>query len=30
VLAPFAPEQREQVEARIPEMIAAVEQWLRQ
>jgi peptidyl-tRNA hydrolase, PTH1 family len=30
VLAPFAPEQREQVEARIPEMIAAVEKWLRE
>ena len=29
VLAPFTPEQREQVEAVMPEMIEAVEQWLR-
>jgi len=29
VLAPFTPEQHEQVEAIIPEMIGAVEQWLR-
>jgi PTH1 family peptidyl-tRNA hydrolase len=30
VLAPFDPEQRDQVEALIPEMVAAVETWLRQ
>ena len=30
VLAPFDPEQRDQVEALIPEMVAAVEKWLRQ
>ena len=29
VLAPFDPEQREQVEAAMPQMIEAVEQWLR-
>ena len=29
VLAPFTPEQREQVEARMPELIDAVEKWLR-
>ena len=29
VLAPFTPEQREQVEAVMPEMIDAVEKWLR-
>ena len=29
VLAPFTPEQREQVEALMPELIEAVEQWLR-
>jgi PTH1 family peptidyl-tRNA hydrolase len=30
VLAPFDPEQRDQVEALIPEMVEAVEKWLRQ
>jgi peptidyl-tRNA hydrolase, PTH1 family len=30
VLVPFDPEQREQVEAKLPEMIEAVEQWLRE
>ncbi len=29
VLAPFTPEEREQVEAVMPEMIGAVEQWVR-
>jgi len=29
VLAPFTPEQREQVEAVMPELIGAVEQWVR-
>jgi len=30
VLAPFTPEQRDQVEALMPELIDAVEKWLRQ
>lgn len=30
VLASFAPEEREQVEAKLPEMAEAVEQWLRE
>lgn len=30
VLAPFTPEQLEQVEALMPELISAVEQWLRE
>jgi len=29
VLAPFTPEQREQVEALMPQMIDEVEKWLR-
>jgi PTH1 family peptidyl-tRNA hydrolase len=30
VLAPFSPEQREQVEAAMPQMVEAVDKWLRQ
>ena len=30
VLAPFTPEQRDQVEALMPQLIEAVEKWLRQ
>src|SRR5205807_3762179 len=30
VLAPFTPEQLEQIEALMPDLVAAVEQWLRE